>query len=108
MPDRSAGLYRIHRRTTDFERMPIAACMGCLMPTTAIPKGSNMAANNSSIFLPQYMQLYQFLLRTLVPKHGDKSMVRSFPINLMASTRAVFDSFELGLVPRPIDVADFL
>src|ERR1041385_5656087 len=106
MPTRSDALYRIHSLSSEFESMSIEACMGCMMRPANIPPGSNMAMNNSTNFQPHFLQLYQCLLRTLVPKHGDKAMEHSFAIDLMACAKGAFDQMELGHASRPIDVAD--
>src|SRR3954468_17856623 len=52
--------------------------------------------------------MYLCLLQIIVPKHGDKAMVRSFALNLMFYAKDVYNSFERGPVPPPIDVAKFL
>ena len=108
MPTRFDALNRIHALNSKFMSMPLAACMVCLMPAPNIPKQNNQDANNSSNFLLRYSQLYLCLLQTLVPKHDDKSMVRSYTIDLTSMAKAVYDSFEFGTVLPPIDVANFL
>ena len=109
MPVLSDALFRIHGLNDEFEPMAIDKCMRCLMPMSEMPKDVTIIPNNSALFLPLYRQFHQCLLRTLVPKHGDKSMVRSFGIDFLVHVKATQDAFEDGLpTPRPIDVADFI
>jgi len=44
----------------------------------------------------------------MVPKHGDKAMVRSFAIDFMSAAKDAQDEIDKGNELPPIDVADFL